>query len=65
MFAPIGAVFGEWAGADSGLGLMILLRTTGSWRPRASSPRPRCLVAIALALFALIALAERRVVTWR
>ena len=33
----IGAVFGEWAGADEGLGGLVLLGTTSS-RRRASTP---------------------------
>ena len=64
VFAPIGAVFGEWAGADSGLGHMILL-DNGQLETAREFAAASLLVAIALALFALIALAERRVVTWR
>ncbi len=63
-FAPIGAVFGEWVGADSGLGHLILqdnaqLETSRMFAAAA------VLAAIAIALFALLALAERRIVTWR
>ena len=64
VFAPIGAVFGEWAGADSGLGHMILL-DNGQLETAREFAAASLLVAMALALFALIALAERRVVTWR
>jgi len=64
VFAPIGAVFGEWAGADSGLGHMILL-DNGQLETAREFAAASLLVAIALALFGLLALAERRVVTWR
>jgi len=64
VFAPIGAVFGEWAGADSGLGHMILL-DNGQLETAREFAAASLLVAMALALFGLLALAERRVVTWR
>jgi ABC-type nitrate/sulfonate/bicarbonate transport system permease component len=64
VFAPIGAVFGEWAGADSGLGHMILL-DNGQLETAREFAAAFVLIAIALALFALLALAERRVVSWR
>lgn len=64
VLAPIGAVFGEWVGASSGLGHMIL-------QDNAQLETARVFAAVAvlsltaLALFGLVALAERRVVTWR
>jgi ABC-type nitrate/sulfonate/bicarbonate transport system permease component len=64
VFAPIGAVFGEWAGADSGLGHMILL-DNGQLETAREFAAATLLVAIALALFGLLAFAERRIVTWR
>jgi ABC-type nitrate/sulfonate/bicarbonate transport system permease component len=64
VFAPIGAVFGEWAGADSGLGHMILL-DNGQLETAREFAAASVLIAIALALFGLLALAERRIVTWR
>jgi ABC-type nitrate/sulfonate/bicarbonate transport system permease component len=64
VFAPIGAVFGEWAGADSGLGHMILL-DNGQLETAREFAAASLLIAIALALFGLLALAERRVVNWR
>lgn len=64
VFAPIGAVFGEWAGADSGLGHMILL-DNGQLETAREFAAASVLIVIALALFGLIALVERRVVTWR
>lgn len=63
-FAPIAAVFGEWVGADSGLGHMILQDNANLQTARVFAAAA-VLAAIALALFALLALAERRVVRWR
>jgi putative hydroxymethylpyrimidine transport system permease protein len=62
--AVIGAVFGEWAGASEGLGWLLrndndLLQTA---RMFASVV---ILSLMAIALFALLALAERRLVRWR
>lgn len=62
--APIGAVFGEWVGADSGLGHLILQDNAQLETARVFAATA-VLSAIALALFGLLALAERRVVTWR
>jgi putative hydroxymethylpyrimidine transport system permease protein len=63
-FAPIGAVFGEWVGADSGLGHMILQDNAQLETARLFAAA-LVLAAIALSLFGLLALAERRIVTWR
>ena len=63
-FAPIAAVFGEWAGSDSGLGHLILQDNAQLETARVFAAAV-VLAAIALALFALLALAERRIVTWR
>jgi ABC-type nitrate/sulfonate/bicarbonate transport system permease component len=62
--AVIAALFGEWAGAESGLGVMIrqdsaVLETARVFAAVA------VLSLMAIVLFALIALAERRIVTWR
>jgi len=63
-FAPIAAIFGEWVGADSGLG--VLIREDGA---RLATDRMFAaaflLSAFAICLYALVALAERHVVTWR
>lgn len=64
VFAPVAAVFGEWVGATRGLGHAILydnaqLRTPNLFGDIA------LLSIMALALFGLLALIERRVVTWR
>lgn len=64
VFAPIGAVFGEWVGASSGLGHMILQDNAQLETARVFAA-VAILSATALALFGLVALAERRVVTWR
>lgn len=63
-FAPIGAVFGEWVGADSGLGHLILL-DNGQLETARLFAAATVLAAIALMLFGLLAFAERRIVTWR
>jgi putative hydroxymethylpyrimidine transport system permease protein len=63
-FAPIAAVFGEWVGADSGLGHLILQDNAQLETARVFAAA-FVLSTIALALYGLIALAERRIVTWR
>jgi ABC-type nitrate/sulfonate/bicarbonate transport system permease component len=62
--APLGAVFGEWVGASSGLGHQILQDNAQLEIARLFGA-VFVLSAIGLALFGLTALAERRVVTWR
>jgi ABC-type nitrate/sulfonate/bicarbonate transport system permease component len=62
--AMIGAVFGEWAGANSGLGRLILLDNAQLETARLFAS-VALLAAMAIALYALVALAERRIVTWR
>ena len=64
VWAPIGAVFGEWVGADSGLGHLIIL-DNGQLETARVFAAVVILSAMALSLFGLIALAERRIVTWR
>jgi putative hydroxymethylpyrimidine transport system permease protein len=64
VFAPIGAIFGEWVGASSGLGHQILQDNAQLEIARLFAA-VALLSAIGLALFGLAALAERRVVTWR
>ncbi len=63
-FAPIAAIFGEWVGAQSGLGVMIREDSAQLATARMFAATV-VLTAIALGLFGLLALAERRVVTWR
>jgi ABC-type nitrate/sulfonate/bicarbonate transport system permease component len=63
-FAPIAAVFGEWAGANSGLG--VLIRQDGAQLETARLfAAALILSAMAVALYGLLTLAERHVVTWR
>jgi NitT/TauT family transport system permease protein/putative hydroxymethylpyrimidine transport system permease protein len=62
--ALIGAVFAEWAGSDSGLGHLIL-QDIAQLETARSFAAVAVLSAIALVLFGLLALAERRIVTWR
>jgi ABC-type nitrate/sulfonate/bicarbonate transport system permease component len=62
--APIGAVFGEWSGADEGLGHLMLV-------DNAQLEVPRLFAAIfvlslmAMGLFALVALLERELGWWK
>jgi putative hydroxymethylpyrimidine transport system permease protein len=64
VFAPIGAVFGEWVGSDAGLGHLILQDNAQLETARVFASFV-LLSAIALGLFGLVAVAERRIVTWR
>jgi len=64
VFAPIGALFGEWVGASSGLGHQILQDNAQLETARLFAA-VAILSAMGLALFGLAALAERRVVSWR
>jgi ABC-type nitrate/sulfonate/bicarbonate transport system permease component len=59
----IGAVFGEWAGAEDGLGRMVLLATQQIETPRAYAGI-LVLALIAIVLFAAVSLAERVLVPW-
>ncbi len=62
--AVIGAVFGEWAGSSSGLGYLMQLDNAALNTPRLWAS-VTVLSAMAILLFALLALLERKVVTWR
>jgi putative hydroxymethylpyrimidine transport system permease protein len=64
VFAPIGAVFAEWAGSSSGLGHLIQSDTADYLVDRQFAS-VAVLSALALALIGLTSLAQRRVVTWR
>ncbi len=59
----IGAVFGEWAGADEGLGRLVLLGNNQLQTPRVYAGIV-ILTVMAVALFALAGLAERLVCPW-
>ena len=62
--APIGAVFAEWAGSNEGLGRLIL-DSNANFQVALTFAAVAVLSAIAIALYAVVALAERRIVTWR
>lgn len=64
VLAPIGAIFGEWVGSSSGLGHLIL-QDNGQLETARLFASVVILSAMALLLFALMALAQRRIVTWR
>lgn len=59
----IGAVFGEWAGADTGLGRLVLLSNNQLQTPRVYAGVV-ILTLMAVALFVLVTLAERLAVPW-
>ena len=59
----IGAVFGEWAGADEGLGRLVLLANNQLQTPRAYAGVV-ILTLMAVALYALVTLLERVAVPW-
>ena len=59
----IGAVFGEWAGADKGLGRLVLLGNNQLQTPRVYAGIV-ILTLMAVALFALTTLAERVACPW-
>lgn len=62
-FAVIGAVFGEWAGADEGLGRLVLLANNQLQTPRVYAGTV-ILTLMAVSLFALARLAERLACPW-
>jgi ABC-type nitrate/sulfonate/bicarbonate transport system permease component len=62
--AVIGAVFGEWAGAERGLGY-LMLQDNAQLETARLFASVFVLSAIAICLFGLVALLERRVVRWR
>lgn len=60
----IGAVFGEWAGAEEGLGRLVLLGNNQLQTPRVYAGVV-ILTLMAVALFALVTLLERVAVPWK
>jgi putative hydroxymethylpyrimidine transport system permease protein len=62
-YAAVGAVFGEWAGSSSGLGFVILQAQPALETARIFAA-VLILSAVALALYALVTLAERLLVPW-
>ena len=63
--AVIGAVFGEWAGADSGLGHLILLDNAQVGNVDRLFASVVVLSAMAMALFAVLSAIERLLVPWK
>ncbi len=61
--AVIGAVFGEWAGSDSGLGHLMLV-ASGELNTSLLFAAIAVLSTMAICLFGLLALAERRLIGW-
>jgi NitT/TauT family transport system permease protein/putative hydroxymethylpyrimidine transport system permease protein len=59
----IGAVFGEWAGAEDGLGRLVLLGSQQLETPRTYAGIV-ILTVMAVAMFALVSLVERAAVPW-
>ena len=62
--AVIGAVFGEWAGANRGLGY-LMLQDNAQLETARMFASVFVLSMIAICLFGLVALLERRLVRWR
>jgi len=62
--AVIGAVFGEWAGADRGLGY-LMLQDNAQLETARMFASVFVLSAMAILLFGIVALLERRLVRWR
>jgi putative hydroxymethylpyrimidine transport system permease protein len=62
--APIGAIFGEWSGGTAGLGVVVIRANAQFLVPRMFAAVV-VLSAMAIALFSLLALVEKRVVQWR
>jgi putative hydroxymethylpyrimidine transport system permease protein len=63
-YAAVGAVFGEWAGSTSGLGFVMLQAQPALETDRIFAA-VLILSAIALALYALVTVAERILVPWQ
>lgn len=62
--AVIGAVVGEFVGADRGLGFMIN-RARGQFDTALVFVAVLTLIAMAMSLYGLVALAEQRFLGWR
>jgi putative hydroxymethylpyrimidine transport system permease protein len=62
-FAAIGAVFGEWSGANQGLGYVMLAATPNLLTTRIFAAIV-LLTGLALALFCVVSLFERILVPW-
>ena len=64
--AVIGAIVGEWAGADRGLGVLILLAQGSLFDIPLLFATLFTIAAIGVALYILVLMAERRLIgRWR
>lgn len=63
VYAPIGAVIGEWVGASNGLGYLMLL-ANGRAKTDLMFASLFVLAAFAVALYALVSWATRRMTSW-
>jgi putative hydroxymethylpyrimidine transport system permease protein len=62
-YAAIGAVFGEWAGSDAGLG-WLMLQAKGRLDTPLVFGAVAIITALAISLFLLVALVERFTIPW-
>ncbi len=60
----IGAVFAEWSGSENGLGHLVLV-SLGQLESARTFAATVLLFALAVLLYGVFALAERRLVTWK
>ncbi|MGH2842197.1 MAG: ABC transporter permease, partial [Solirubrobacteraceae bacterium] len=63
VFSVIGAVFAEWLGSSSGLGYLLNV-TVANLEPAEAFATVFVLSAFAMLLFALLSIAERRMLPW-
>ncbi len=62
-FASIGAVFGEWAGSNAGLGY-VMLEATPNLQTARIFAAIFILTVISILLFGLVSIAERFIAPW-
>jgi len=60
----IGAVFAEWSGSENGLGHLVLV-SLGQLESARTFAATVLLFALAVALYGVFALAERRLISWK
>lgn len=63
-YSIVGAIYAEWVGAQAGLGIYIA-RSTRAYRPDQVLAAVVVTAVITFVLFGLVALLERRMITWR
>lgn len=64
VFAPLGAILGEWVGAEAGLGY-LMLQASGRLRIDLLFSAIGCLALMTLCLYALVCFALKRLQPWR